>query len=76
MNRWAPAAAGLAVVVGAVVGADVWAVRTHRPTISAAVARTLEHPVLAPFTVGALTGLGWHLIANPIIRRIAQEAQP
>lgn len=76
MNRWVPAVAGVAGIVGSVVGADVWASRTGRPTISAATARTLEHPVLAPITVGVLAGLGWHLVADPIIRRIAQEAQP
>ena len=76
MNRWVPAAVGVAGVAASVVAADVWAARTHRPTISSAVAATLEHPVLAPFTVGALAGLGWHLVADPIIRRIAQEAQP
>lgn len=76
MNRWGPAVAGLTGVVVSVVGADVWAIRTRRPTISSAVATTLEHPVLAPFTFGALAGLGWHLVADPIIRRICQEAQP
>lgn len=76
MNRWVPAAVGLAGVVASVVAADVWAIRTRRPTISSAVAATLEHPVLAPFTFGALAGLGWHLVADPIIRRICQEAQP
>lgn len=76
MNRWGPAVAGLAGVVVSVVGADVWAIRTRRPTISATVATTLEHPVLAPLTIGALAGLGWHLVVDPIICRIAQEAQP
>ncbi len=76
VNRWVPAAAGVAGVALSVVAADVWAVHTRRPTISSAVAATLEHPVLAPFTFGALAGLGWHLVADPIIRRICQEAQP
>lgn len=74
MNRWTPAVAGLGAVVGAVVAADVWAARTGRPTISAAVAASLEHPIGAPFTFGVLAGLGWHLVADPIIRRISQEA--
>ncbi len=76
MNRWIPAVAGVAGVALSVVAADVWAVHTRRPTISSAVAATLEHPVLAPLTIGALAGLGWHLVVDPIICRIAQEAQP
>jgi hypothetical protein len=68
--RWVPAAAGLTGVVASVVAADVIAARTDRPTISAAVARTLEHPVGAPLVIGALAALGWHLAADPIIRRL------
>ena len=73
MNRWAPAATGLAGIAVTVVVVDVHAARTGRPTISAAVAHTLEHPVAAPLTVGALCALAWHLIADPIIRRITSS---
>lgn len=65
-----PASVGLVGMVAVVVAADVWAVRTHRPTISRAVSAALEQPVLAPLAVGALAGLGWHLLCDPIIRRL------
>lgn len=70
MNRWAPATAGLTGVVACVVAADVTAARTDRPTVSAAVAALLEHPLGAPLTIGVLAALGWHLTADPIIRRL------
>lgn len=65
-----PASAGLVGMVAAAVAADVWAVRTDRPTISRAVATALAHPVLAPLAVGVLSGIGWHLLCDPIIRRL------
>lgn len=68
--RYLPAAAGVAGIVATVVGADVWAARTRRPTISAAVADCLDHQVLAPVVVGVLAGLGWHLAIDPIVRRV------
>ncbi len=74
MTRYLPAAAGVAGIVAVTVGADVWAARTRRPTISAAVADCLDHPVAAPVAVGILAGLGWHLVADPIIRRIREES--
>lgn len=70
MNRWAPAVAGICGVLVSVVAADVVAAQTDRPTVSAAVARTLEHPVGAPFVIGALAALGWHLAVDPIVRRL------
>lgn len=73
MNRWIPAVAGLAGIASAVVGADVWAVRTDRPTISAAVAVALDHPVGGVLITGGIAGLGWHLIADPTIRRLASR---
>lgn len=69
-SRYVPAAAGVAGIVAMVVGADVWAARSGRPTISAATADCLEHPVAAPVVVGVLAGLGWHLLADPIVRRL------
>lgn len=74
MNRWVPAVAGLAGIAASVVGADVWAVRTRRPTISSAIATTLEHPLAGPATIGILAGFGWHLVVDPIIRRIIRHA--
>lgn len=74
MNRWVPAVAGLAGIAASVVGADVWAVRTRRPTISSAIATTLEHPLAGPATIGVLAGFGWHLVVDPIIRRIIRHA--
>lgn len=73
MNRWAPAATGIGAVAATVVATDVYAVRTGRPTISAAIAHSLEHSVAAPLIVGALSALGWHLVADPIIRRITSS---
>ena len=72
MNRWTPAASGVAGIAVVVIGADVWAARTHRPTISAAVAEALEHPLGAPVVIGVLAGAGWHLAIDPVIRRLAQ----
>ena len=65
-----PAAAGLAGIAAAAVAADVWAARTHRPTVSATVAELLEHPVGGPAVVGGLAALGWHLVADPVIARL------
>ena len=73
MNRWAPAATGLVAVTAVVVVVDVHAARTGRPTISAAVAHGMEHPVASPLVVGAVCGLAWHLVADPIIRRITSS---
>lgn len=70
MTRWLPATLGLTGVVASVVAADVAAARTDRPTVSAAVAALLEHPIGAPLTIGVLAALGWHLTADPIIRRL------
>lgn len=72
MNRYLPAGLGVAGIVAVVVGADVWAARTRRPTISAAVADCLDHQVLAPAVVGVLAGLGYHLLADPIVKRITR----
>mgnify|MGYP007083441505 CR=1 FL=1 len=74
MTRWLPATLGLTGVVASVVAADVVAARTDRPTVSAAVAALLEHPVGAPLTIGVLAALGWHLAADPTIRRL--EGRP
>lgn len=57
-------------MTAAVVAADVWAVQTERPTISATVADALDHDWLGPVTFGVLAGLGWHLIAAPILERM------
>lgn len=72
MNRYTPAVAGIGGIVVVVVGADVWAARTHRPTISATVAGLLDHQVGGPVVIGALAAVGWHLAADPVIRRLAQ----
>ena len=71
-GRYVPAATGIAGIVAVVVGADVWGARTGRPTISAAVADCLDHQVAAPVAVGVLAGLGWHLLVDPIVRRIGR----
>jgi hypothetical protein len=73
VNRWAPATTGLATITATVVAVDIYAARTERPTISAAVAHSLEHPVAAPVAVGALCALAWHLVIDPIIRRITSS---
>lgn len=71
MNRHVPAGAGLAGIGLCALVADVWAVKTNRPTISAAIATSLDHPVGGVLVVGGLAGLGWHLVADPIVRRLA-----
>lgn len=75
MNRWTPATLGLAGVAASTIAADIWAANTGRPTISAAVARLLEHPVASPIVIGALSGLGWHLAVDPIIRRLERTSR-
>jgi hypothetical protein len=74
VTRHLPAVAGLAGVVASVVVADVVAVRTDRPTISAAIGRALEHPVGGVAVVGVLAGLGWHLCIDPVVRRLERTA--
>lgn len=70
MNRYLPAGIGMAGIVASAVAADVWAATTRRPTISAAIATCLEHPVGGPVVVGGLAALGWHLAVDPIVRRL------
>jgi hypothetical protein len=67
--RLTPAVAGMAGILASAVVADVWAAQTGRPTISAFVAEMVEHPIAGPVTVGVLTALGWHLIADPVLIR-------
>jgi hypothetical protein len=72
-RRWGeytPAVAGVAGAAVCVVAADVWAVRTHRPTVSRLVAALCEHDVLGPVTIGVLTAGVWHLVVDPIIKRL------
>lgn len=68
--KYRPAIFGLAGVVASVVVADVVAARTRRPTISAAIATCIEHPVGGPAVIGGLAALGWHLAVDPIVRRL------
>lgn len=69
-RRYAPAVGGIAGIVGATVFADLWASHTERPTISAFVAELLDHQIGGPVVIGGLAALGWHLAADPIIRRL------
>lgn len=71
MNRWVPAVAGIAGITASAVAADVWAARTDRPTVSAAVGAALNHPVGGVVVAGGIAGLAWHLICDPTIRRLA-----
>jgi hypothetical protein len=64
--------AGLVAFTGSVVAADVWAVHTDRPTISATVADALDHDWLGPVAFGVLAGLGWHLVVCPVLDRLSQ----
>lgn len=70
MNRHVPALAGLAGIVTAAAAADVWAIRTGRPTVSAFVGAQLDRDPHGAIVVGVLAALGWHLLATPIIRRL------
>ena len=64
--------AGIAGLVGVAIAADVWAVRTNRPTISASVSEALDHDWLGPVAFGVLAGLGWHLVVCPVLDRLSQ----
>lgn len=68
-----PAACGICGLVAVTVAADVWAVYTDRPTISASVSEALDHDWLGPVTFGVLAGLGWHLIAAPVLGRLVPD---
>jgi phage shock protein PspC (stress-responsive transcriptional regulator) len=65
-----PAVAGIAGLLAVTVVADVWASRTHRPTISAFVAEVSRHPVGGPIVAGVIAGLVHHLAIDPVIRRL------
>lgn len=68
--RYLPAAAGVAGLIAAVTLADVWAVRSDRPTISAAGAEMLGHTVGGPLVFGVVGGLVWHLVVDPVLYRL------
>lgn len=65
-----PAIAGLTGIVATAAAADLWAIRTRRPTVSAWIAQQLDRDPHGAITVGVLAALGWHLLAHPIIRRL------
>ena len=71
--RYLPAACGAAAVTAAVIGADVWASRTNRPTISAVVAEISRHPIGGPVVAGVIAGLVHHLAIDPVIRRLERS---
>jgi hypothetical protein len=68
--RYGPAAAGVAGIAASVVVADVVAIRTDKPTISAAVGEAFKGPWTGALTFGVLATLGWHLVVAPILDRI------
>lgn len=70
-GTFVPACAGITGLVAVTVAADVWAAKTRRPTISAAVASLLDHQVGGPVVVGVMAALGWHLACDPIIRQLS-----
>jgi hypothetical protein len=70
VSRYTPAAFGVAGIVACAALADVWAWRTGRPGISAAVAEISEHPLGGPVVAGALAALVHHLAIDPILRRL------
>lgn len=69
-RRYVPAVAGVAGIAGSVIVADVVAIRSDRPTISAAVAEAFKGPWTGALTFGVLATLGWHLCVVPILDRI------
>lgn len=73
VHRYAPAITGIAGIVASVVAADIYGPRTGRPTISATGDEALDHPVAGPVYVGVLAALGWHLLADPIIRKLRRR---
>lgn len=68
--RYVPAVAGVAGIAGSVIVADVVAIRSDKPTISAAVAEAFRGPWTGALTFGGLCVLGWHLVVVPILDRI------
>ena len=69
-HRYLPAAAGAAGIAASVVVADVVAIRTDRPTISAAVADCLRNPWTGAVAFGVGATLAWHLFVAPVLDRI------
>jgi hypothetical protein len=57
-------------LIAAVTAADVWAVKTRRPTISAAAAELMTHTVGGPVVFGVIGGLVWHLVVDPVLYRL------
>lgn len=68
--RYGPAVAGVVGIATSVIVADVVAIRTQRPTISAAVGDCLRNPWLGAVTFGVGATLAWHLFVAPILDRI------
>lgn len=71
-RKWDPAIVGLVGIAVSVGGADLWAVLSDRPTVSAGIAHALKDDPAASVTFGCLAGLFWHLVVGPIIHRLEQ----
>lgn len=65
-----PAVAGIAGITASAVVADLWAIRTGRPTISALIGDQFGRDPHAALTFGVLASIGWHLVVHPIIRSL------
>jgi hypothetical protein len=68
--RYLPAGVGVAAIIASVTAADVWAVRSRRPTISSAGAELLTHTLGGPLVFGVVSGLVWHLVVDPVLVRL------
>ncbi len=73
MSKWTPAAVGVAGIAVSTIAADVWAVQTKRPTVSSAIATALDHQIAGPVAIGVIGALGWHLVVDPIIRKLVRS---
>ncbi|MCU4184036.1 hypothetical protein K6U06_06665 [Acidiferrimicrobium sp. IK] len=47
-----------------VVGFDLWAARTRRPTMSRTLGHYLSQPILGPVLAGSWAGLAYHLLVE------------
>ena len=68
--RYLPAGVGVAAIIASVTAADVWAVRSRRPTISSAGAELLTPTLGGPLVFGVVGGLVWHLVVDPVLVRL------
>ncbi len=70
LARYGPAIAGVTGIAASVITADVVAIHSGKPTISASVADALRGPWTGALTFGVGAVLAWHLFVHPVLERI------